>query len=442
MTTIPQLARTLQNFLTTKADELAQATGFIRRKRRWTGASFAQTLVFGWLDNPDASLGELTQTAAALGVTTSPQGLDQRFTDTAADFLRRLLQAGVETLITATPVALPLLRRFTAVTILDSSTIGLPEALAATWPGKGSSDPQAGNAAVKLTVGWDLVTGRLHGPELQAGRQPDPKTPLAAAALPPGSLRLADLGYFDLKRMAELTRQGVYWLSRLKAGTKVRTEDGTRWDSVHALLEAQGRDRVELSIRLGLAQRLPCRLLAERVPPEVAEVRRRRLRDDAQRQRRRLTAETLALAEWTVLVTTAPAELLSLSEALTLRRARWQIELLFKLWKSHGGIATSRSAQPQRVLCEVYAKLLAMLVQHWVTLVGRGSEPARSATKAAQTIRQHAMVLAVALRRIGRLCAALRTVVACVQAGCRMNRRKTSPNTYQLLLDLTSGGLT
>ena len=332
----------MQNLLTTKADELAQATGFIRRKRQWTGASFAQALVFGWLDNPDASLGELTQTAAALGVTISPQGLDQRFTGTAVDFLRRLLQAGVETLITATPVALPLLRRFTAVTILDSSTIGLPEALAATWPGKGGSDPQAGNAAVKLTVGWDLVTGRLRGPELQAGRQPDPKAPLAAAALPPGSLRLADRGYFDLKRMAELVRQGVYWLSRLKAGTKVRTEDGTRWDSVHALLEAQGRDRVELSICLGLAQRLPCRLLAKRVPPEVAEVRRRRLRDDAQRQRRRLTAETLALAEWTVLVTNAPAELLSLSEALTLRRARWQIELLFKLWKGHGGIDTSR----------------------------------------------------------------------------------------------------
>jgi Transposase DDE domain len=442
MTTIPKLARTLQNLFTTTADDLAHATGFIQRKRQWTGATFAQTLVFGWLDQPQASLGELAQTAAALGVTISPQGLDQRFTDTAAEFLHQLLQAGVETLITATPVAIPLLRRFTEVTLLDSSTIGLPEALATLWPGKGSSDPQAGNAAVKLTVGLNLVTGRLRGPELQAGRQPDTQAPLAAAALPPGSLRLADLGYFDLKRMAELARQGASWLSRLKSGTKVRTEDGKRWDSVVALLEAQGRDRVELSIRLGLAQRLPCRLLAERVPPEVAEVRRRRLRDDAQRQRRRLSAETLALAAWTVLVTNAPAELLSLSEALTLRRVRWQIELLFKLWKSHGEIDTSRSVNPQRVLCEVYAKLLAMLVQHWVTLVGRGSEPARSATKAAQTIRQHALGLAVVLRRFGRLCEVLRLVVACLGAGCRMNRRKTCPNTYQLLLDVTTGGLT
>src|SRR3954452_7003077 len=164
MTTIPKRARTLQNLFTTTADDLAHATGFIQRKRQWTGATFAQTLVFGWLDQPQASLGELAQTAAALGVTISPQGLDQRFTDTAAEFLHQLLQAGVETLITATPVAIPLLRRFTEVTLLDSSTIGLPEALATLWPGKGSSDPQAGNAAVKLTVGLNLVTGRLRGP--------------------------------------------------------------------------------------------------------------------------------------------------------------------------------------------------------------------------------------------------------------------------------------
>ena len=47
----------------------------------------------------------------------------------------------------------------------------------------------------------------------------------------------------------------------------------------------------------------------------------------------------------------------------------YNIELLFKLWKSQGRVDESRSTKPWRILCEVYAKLLAMLVQHWVFLV-------------------------------------------------------------------------
>ena len=75
---------------------------------------------------------------------------------------------------------------------------------------------------------------------------------------------------------------------------------------------------------------------------------------------------------------------------------RWQIELLFKLWKSHGRVDESRSTKPWRILCEVYAKLLAMLVQHWVFLVSFWAYPDRSLTKAAQTVQKHALHLASA----------------------------------------------
>ena len=57
------------------------------------------------------------------------------------------------------------------------------------------------------------------------------------------------------------------------------------------------------------------------------------------------------------LIPRCTSDLLTLTEVLVLLRARWQIELLFKLWKSHGHIDESRSAQPWRVLTEVFAKL-------------------------------------------------------------------------------------
>jgi Transposase DDE domain len=177
--------------------------------------------------------------------------------------------------------------------------------------------------------------------------------------------------------------------------------------------------------------------VAVRVPQDVADTRRRRLRKAARDKGRQVSATRLALAAWTVFVTNVPAERLTLREALVLGRMRWQIELLFKLWKSHGRVDESRSTKPWRILCEVYAKLLAMLVQHWVFLVSFWAYPDRSLTKAAQTVQKHAMHLASAFPSVQRLGNALLTVTRCLAAGCRMNRRKKHPNTYQLLLQAT-----
>jgi hypothetical protein len=61
----------------------------------------------------------------------------------------------------------------------------------------------------------------------------------------------------------------------------------------------------------------------------------------------------------------------------------------------------------------------------------------RSLTKAAQTVQKHALHLASAFTTVQRLSQALLTVKRCLAAGCRMNRRKKHPNTYQLLRQAT-----
>src|SRR5262249_61845019 len=114
--------------------------------------------------------------------------------------------------------------------------------------------------------------------------------------------------------------------------------------------EASSTDSVEHQVTLGIAQRVPARLLATRVPQDVAAARRRRLRAAAQKKGRQVSAVRLALAAWTVLVTNVPAARLTLGEALVLARVRWQIELLFKLWKSHGRVDEPRSTKPRRHL--------------------------------------------------------------------------------------------
>ena len=252
---------------------------------------------------------------------------------------------------------------------------------------------------------------------------------------------MEDLGYWDLNTLQARTDRGVFWLSRLPSQTAIFEANGTRWNTLD-LLQAQQSSVIDLPVLLGGRHQLPARLLAIRVPQEVAEQRRRRLRDEARRRQQAVSARTLALADWTILVTNLPQERLSLREALVLMTARWQIELLFKLWKSHGQIDEWASQKPHRILCELYAKLLAMLVQHWLLLISCWEKANRSWVKAAQTIQKHALHLASHMQQAAQLIDVITVIARSLACGCRLNTRKCAPNTYQLLLALSEETLT
>ncbi|MHA1951824.1 MAG: IS4 family transposase [Candidatus Thorarchaeota archaeon] len=437
MDIVPEIVDALQEVLNEKADILGRESGFIKRQRKLSGGGFAQTLVFTWLSNPDATVEELSQTAATLGISISAQGIDQRFTPSGADFMHQVLKEAVSMVIAQEPVAIPILQRFHGVYIQDNSTVTLPDSLAALWVGCGGSSTKNTSSSVKTHLRMDLNTGKLTGPYLDSGKEHARSSQLAEEAFPKGSLRIADLEYFKLKSLKELSRQGVYWLTRGKSQCHVYDLKGKLWD-ILVLLKTHCHDVLDMDVLLGVRERVPCRLLAFRVPDEVAKVRRSKLISEAKREGRKPSKKSLALASWDYAYCSVPRELLSLDEAFVLLRARWQIELIFKLWKSHGHIDEWRSEKPWRIMCEVYAKLLAMIIQHWILLACSWEYANRSLFKAAKTIQKHAMHLASAfasgVRK--RLCEALEVIRFCLSVGCRINKSRNDPRTYQLLLTL------
>jgi hypothetical protein len=435
---IQEVAAALVEVFTAVADRAARRSGFVLRESKLTGEAFVQSVTFGWLRNPEATLEELAQTAESLGVTITPQGFEQRFGPRAADCLQRVLQEAVSRVVTADPVAIGVLQRFPGgVCLLDSTTITLPDALATHWPGCGGTNPTDGQAALKLFARWNLLDGELQGPFLHAGRVSDKSCDAVLEPLAPGTLRLADLGFFSLDRFQELSAQGVYWLTRVQPGTVVYDAEGTASGLVE-LLNRQTGPVVDLSVALGVHHRLPCRLIAVRVPAHVAEKRRERMRKQQTRKGRRYQGtDPWILAEWTIFATNVPADMLTIDEALVLGRCRWQIELLWKLWKSEGRIDESRSAKPWRILTEVYAKLLGMVVQHWMLLTSCWSFADRSLRKASSTIRAHALTLAIVLPHRHLVRQTLRTMQRMLQRGSRVGKRKQRPPNHELLHSLT-----
>jgi len=247
-----------------------------------------------------------------------------------------------------------------------------------------------------------------------------------------GSLYLADLGYFSLPRIVARREAGGYTLTRLQARTALFTRQGEAI-CLDLELPKQVGQLKELEVLVGARKLHPMRLLMLRVPKAVGDQRRKDLLEDAKRRGKPVSEETLRLADWTILVTDVPAELLRFEEALVLLRERWQMELLYKLWKQQAQVDEWHSRDRWRVLCEWYAKLLAVTLQHWLMVLFAWHDPQRSLVKLAQVVRDTGWTLMEALIGFRSLRCAMRLIRRRMQSGCQMNKRHKHPNSAQLV---------
>jgi hypothetical protein len=274
---------------------------------------------------------------------------------------------------------------------------------------------------------------------LLAGLDNEQIAEVAGKPLPAGSLLLEDLGFFSGERLQDYLEQGVYVLSRVPAWTAFFDEEGCRLDLVKELRRFQGHC-LERRIRILHGSHLEVRLLAVRVPEEEARQRRERVRREAKQRGRPVSQKKLDLCEWNVLVTNAPAELISRWEGHALRRVRWQMELVFKVFKSEGKIDQTRSENPCRVLCELYAKLLAMVVQQWALLAAGYVMLRHSARRASRRVRKRARRLLRGLRCLEALSAVVTRLAEVLERRCRVERRKVTPGPVRNLVSGTRVG--
>ncbi len=432
MTSVAYVEQQLRHILEERANVLAREEGAIVRHRKFNGATLVQTLVFGFGQHPQASLEQLASTAAVRAVQVSDTAVHDRFTEQTAHVLSRVLEEMHEVVVQAAQaVPLSLLRRFAAVLYEDSTTIILPDELAQQWPGCGGAQVHT-QAALKAHTRLELKRGRLWGPQLTAGRVSDRQSPLHAQPTQVGSLFIGDLGYFSVPRMMERRAAGGYTLTRLLPSAVLFTPAGEVL-ALDLLLPRLVGQCKELAVLVGSRRQHPMRLFVLRVPAEVAQRRRADLREDARRRQQPVSEQALRLADWTILLTDAPARLLRLVDALVLLRERWQMELLFKLWKQYAQVDEWHTGKSWRIVCELYAKLIGVLLQHWLIVLFAWHDPQRSLVKLAQVVRDTGCCLMEALGGFRSLRSVMRLISRRMHSGCQMNRRHTHPNSAQLL---------
>ena len=432
MSSISKVAYALQTAFAQSAQQANEETKTVVRIRKFTPLTLAQSFILALLKKPTASGEDVALMAAACGVEVSPQACEQRYGQDLCDFFKALLFKMVQVVVQTDEALAPILERFTEVKLIDSSSIQLPDCQAEVFPacgGKGSG----GLAVMKLQTELDLRSGQLTCLQPEPGKSPDQGTDRQQVRPREGSLRIADLGYFSIPVLQMIDSAKAYFLTRIQHVIKIHVEG--KKQSLIEWLNSQPQTVVDRRIGLGGSYCFPCRLIAWRVPEEIANRRRAKLRAHSiDKTGREPTRASLAACDWEFLVTNLSDEQLSVKEAIVLYRSRWQIELLFKRWKSHCEIHRMDGRNSVVKMTRLWARLCGAVVQHWlIVAVGWSATATISFEKLAKLISDIASELASNLESIESTKVVLTKLIKQAQIRCQRTKRKKRPGTIELL---------
>ena len=426
----------LQTFLERYALEVGQETGFVQRRSKLNSALFVQTLVLSCMDEPEASLNQMIQWSKELGLELTAQGLDKRMNERAVRFLAGLLERAVSCLRRGVNVPQAILQQFKSISIVDSTQIALPDCLRWRFAGSGGN---AAAASLKFHLRFDYLAGHVSALEAVAGRSSDKQCQLHRRHLTSGSLQLFDLGYFEQKALTDIATAQAYFICRLHPQVGLyESVSASKGVDIGGWLKTLECDQHERRYYVGSKERVPVRVLFQRLPAQVVEERRRKAQATARRKGKPYSQPYKTLLEWSILITNVPTERLSFEQVMALYPIRWQIELVFKLWKSHAKLASVGQWRSERVLCHLYARLLVVVLFHWLIAPWRFGEWGElSLTKAFQVFQHHTTRLADAIADGWHTMTAVLAKITgdCLRFACK-NLRKQSPSSFQSFVQL------
>lgn len=186
-------------------------------------------------------------------------------------------------------------------------------------------------------------------------------------AFDPGDLVMGDRGYAQPRGIQYVSDRGADSITRLNASTvPLQTSKGRAFSQLPRLRKLRiggvGEWNAALPSASGRGGGLPVRVCAIKKSKEATELARKKIRRVASKKGKATKPETLEVAAYIVVLTTAPADRLSADRVLELYRARWQVELAFKRMKSVIGVGHLPKVDPDSARAWLHGKLFVALL--------------------------------------------------------------------------------
>ena len=320
--TVAQFAHQIKRVLSpTALNDLGRRVGFCHRERLITPYRLVLGLLAGHATGTVETLADMQRQFNALfGTTVAYKPFHNQLAKRSfKDFMRAVLDVVLQQWVVSVlqPTARGPLGEFGRIVIQDGCSFAVKDALREHYPGRFKKQNPA---AVELHVTMSVLNESVEQVTLTADTAPErPHLPSPEALR--NDLLLADRGYFDREYLGAVDRAGGYFVMRASASVNPKVQGAYTWEG-EALGEWSGQllkqgilskgETVDLDVVWGEGEKaLELRLLA------------RWNRDEGCH---------------TLLVTNLARSRFSAEQVGQLYRLRWQVELLFKEWKSYANL--------------------------------------------------------------------------------------------------------
>lgn len=212
----------------------------------------------------------------------------------------------------------------------DSTIISLPDELGGHYKGSVSRGKQ--KSSMRLQATYALNCGTFKEFSMDSFTQNDQgASGRIVKLLKKGDLVIRDLGYFSLKVFGKIAQTKAFFLTRYRYGVSLYHAQTGEAVNLNNVLRGSA---VDMPVMAGQKEKLPCRLVAVRLPDQVAAQRRRTAKNDRDK-RLNHSSEYMQALSWAVFITNIDSRVWGPWEILMAYRLRWHIEVIFKGWKSH-----------------------------------------------------------------------------------------------------------
>jgi hypothetical protein len=294
------------------------------------------------------------------------QSLHNRFTENAVEFLKSCLDHLVAQKIRYGGDRGILKSHFNRVRIKDSTKFALPDCFSAKYKGYGGALANS-SSMISIQYEYDFLSGQnLDLRATDAGSNDQSDSANHTNEIREKDLFLRDLGYCTLGFLEMVNSSKAFFVSRLAPNVNIyETRDAKEPLDVNDFfkkLKKHKLEYMEVEVFVGNKKRLPVRAVVTQVDKDAYEKQLRKTTKQAKSTGNRVSKKYKSRAKLRIMITNVPKEILDAKNIREVYSLRWQIELLFKVWKSQVTIDEFSTSNIQRFDCQLFGKLI------WIVL--------------------------------------------------------------------------
>lgn len=354
--------------------KLAKDTKFIQINRQISAFKFLEILFLEPGNIAKKSLTELCIELSYIGVSISKQGFNKKFNEHSVTFLKTIFLTlfTIQMRLAMDKSKIKSTLDFNTVRILDGTSIKLAQKLRHFYQG-------TTGAGIKCQLEFDYLTGRFLYIEIQDGKAADsPSGMKRLDILQENDLILQDTGYFNRNTFKKIDEAKAFYVSRAPIDTTFYVDsenpryhkDGkimTKYAYERLYLEDElktmerGTIREYQKVYFGSDEKYPTRLVIYRMTEEQEARQLERIRRRGQTKPGKIKKKSYDMSSISIYITNLPQQVPA-KEAPELYSYRWQIELVFKSWKSDMKVDFYGDMKKERWECHFYVELILLLL--------------------------------------------------------------------------------